>query len=288
MANNQIRGNTQIMDATIENAQIAAAAAIATTKLADGAEFLQRDGSVALTGDLNAGSNKIGSLADGTLTGDAINLGQLNTAIAGLSGALVYRGVIDASGTPDLSGSSTGNTYIDNATAYEQGDFFVISVAGNLSDGTNTLAVDVGDMIYINKAVNPKSGLDLTTDVDKVDNTEASDILRTSDISTDQDFAGVDPTKLTTRGAIETFVANEIAAIPGGATLVDGEIPTGLINSSNTTYTLANTPSPATSLKVYLNGVRQRLTTDYTLATATITMTEAPTTGDNILVDYTY
>lgn len=69
----QIRGNTQIIAGSIYDAQIAATAAIATTKLADGANFLKRDGSVALTGDLNAGTHKIISLAIPTADTDAAN-----------------------------------------------------------------------------------------------------------------------------------------------------------------------------------------------------------------------
>jgi hypothetical protein len=76
-------------------------------------------------------------------------------------------------------------------------------------------------------------------------------------------------------------------AAPSAATnFADGETPSGTINSSNVTFTLANTPTAG--LKVYLNGIRQRLTTDYTLATATITFTTAPSTGDNIICDYRY
>jgi hypothetical protein len=63
MARTQIRGNTQILAGSIENDQIAAAAAIATSKLAEGADFLKRDGSVALQDNLNLGSNRIINLA---------------------------------------------------------------------------------------------------------------------------------------------------------------------------------------------------------------------------------
>jgi hypothetical protein len=42
---------------------------------------LLKDGTVAMTGDLNMGSKKITLLADGIATSDAVNLGQLNTAI---------------------------------------------------------------------------------------------------------------------------------------------------------------------------------------------------------------
>jgi hypothetical protein len=72
-------------------------------------------------------------------------------------------------------------------------------------------------------------------------------------------------------------------------TFADAEVPTGLINGSNTSYTLAHTPSPAASLKIFKNG--QELIAggaDYTLATATITMTTAPATGDTLIAFYRY
>ena len=84
MAKTQIRGNTQIIDGTIENAQIAAAAAIATSKLADGAEFLKRDGTVALTANLNANSNRIVSLAAPVGDNDAARKIDVDRATAGL------------------------------------------------------------------------------------------------------------------------------------------------------------------------------------------------------------
>lgn len=68
--------------------------------------------------------------------------------------------------------------------------------------------------------------------------------------------------------------------------LIDDETPSGTINSSNTIFTLANLPNPASSVKVYLNGVRQRVTEDYTLSGATITFVSAPPTGSILLVDY--
>ncbi len=74
----------------------------------------------------------------------------------------------------------------------------------------------------------------------------------------------------------------------GGGTIVDGETPSGTINSSNVTFTLAHTPSPATSLHLYYNGQRLTLTGDYTLATGTITMVVAPATGSVLLADYRY
>lgn len=68
--------------------------------------------------------------------------------------------------------------------------------------------------------------------------------------------------------------------------LVTGAVPTGTPNAILTTFVLPSTPNPASSLKVYVNGVRQKLTTDYTLTTVTITFVVAPDTGDVILCDY--
>ncbi len=74
----------------------------------------------------------------------------------------------------------------------------------------------------------------------------------------------------------------------GGGNMVDDEVPTGLINGSNTAYTLSQTPSPAASLKVYQNGTKRTLTTDYTLSGSTLTFVVAPESGDIITVDYRY
>lgn len=67
--------------------------------------------------------------------------------------------------------------------------------------------------------------------------------------------------------------------------LVSNEVPSGSINSSNTAFTLANTPLSG-SLKVFLNGQRLTVTNDYTISGTSLTMVVAPTTGDTLLVDY--
>ncbi len=66
----------------------------------------------------------------------------------------------------------------------------------------------------------------------------------------------------------------------------DDIIPTGAVNGSNLVFTLPSTPSPASSLKLYYNGILQRRGTDYTLATATITTVFTAQTGDDLRCDY--
>jgi hypothetical protein len=70
-------------------------------------------------------------------------------------------------------------------------------------------------------------------------------------------------------------------------TEVIGEVPTGDVDDSNTEFTLAHTPV-TNSCRVYINGIRQKIETNYTITGAIITFTIAPFTGDVILVDYKY
>jgi len=67
---------------------------------------------------------------------------------------------------------------------------------------------------------------------------------------------------------------------------VDDETPGGTVNGSNKAFTLNHSPSPTTSLKVYVNGMRMRITEDWTLSGQTITFNTAPPQNSIILVDY--
>ncbi len=75
----------------------------------------------------------------------------------------------------------------------------------------------------------------------------------------------------------------------GGINFADTETPTGAINGSNVTFTLANAPSPAASLILTLNGqVLAPVGVDYTLSSATITLNTAPPTGSILRAWYRY
>ena len=71
------------------------------------------------------------------------------------------------------------------------------------------------------------------------------------------------------------------------ANFVVRETPSGLVNGSNVTYTLANTPVTGTE-QLYLNGIQQEpgAGNDYTISAAVITFLSAPVTGDKIRVSY--
>jgi hypothetical protein len=71
-------------------------------------------------------------------------------------------------------------------------------------------------------------------------------------------------------------------------TFVDGEMPGGAVDGANATFTLANTPSPATSLHLFRNGILQKLGFDYTFNISTIFFVAGatPQPGDTILASY--
>jgi ferritin-like protein len=67
---------------------------------------------------------------------------------------------------------------------------------------------------------------------------------------------------------------------------IDDETPAGTKNGVNTVFTIKHTPSPLSSLKVYVNGQRQRITDNFTFSGVTITFIDPPLSTDVILVDY--
>jgi hypothetical protein len=74
------------------------------------------------------------------------------------------------------------------------------------------------------------------------------------------------------------------------AAFADNEIPMGILNGINSSFTLADVPNPPSSLHVALNGVRLTPAIDYTLSGPVITFIgiDVPNAGDNILADYRY
>jgi hypothetical protein len=81
-----------------------------------------------------------------------------------------------------------------------------------------------------------------------------------------------------------------IAAGGGGGTvsgtLIYGEVPAGTVNGVNKAFTTANAYRP-NLLSVFLNGVRQRRTNDYTeTSNNSFSFVAAPVSGDILSVDY--
>ncbi len=76
----------------------------------------------------------------------------------------------------------------------------------------------------------------------------------------------------------------------GAVVFVDAETPAGLINGSNVTFTLADPPTPPTSLELYRNGLRQRPGVDFTLSNNVISFSvvATPQVGDVLEAAYRF
>lgn len=72
----------------------------------------------------------------------------------------------------------------------------------------------------------------------------------------------------------------------GAAVLITGEIPTGAINGTNLDYITTNAFQTG-SLEVFVNGLRMRVTADYTITgVKNFHMLQALLTGDSLITDY--
>lgn len=94
--------------------------------------------------------------------------------------------------------------------------------------------------------------------------------------------------KIKFTGAVAVTYSNNgpVVAVGGNESL--NETPTGAVNDSNVTYTLAHSPTSQNALKLYMNGVLQIAGVDFTLSGSTVTMTLAPTSGSYLRAFYPY
>ncbi len=84
----------------------------------------------------------------------------------------------------------------------------------------------------------------------------------------------------------EFTVENGATGIPGTYLAVVGEIPVGLVNGSNATFTSQLAFIPL-SVEVLINGISQTYGIDFTTTGFyTINMSDSPSIGDSIRINY--
>lgn len=220
MAQIQIRANKQIMAGSITNNEIANST-IALAKLAQGADIILRDGSVAMTGALNMGGQLVSSVASPVANTDAATKGYVDQEIANLSAGLEYKGSLDLS-------LQNENNIADG----QQGDFYKISTGGTMLGVT----YEAGDMIIFNKTV---VGVPTAADIDKVDNTEKSETAsttsyanNTSGLAATDVQAAIDEVE----GRVDTAESN-ITTLNGDVNTAGSVLKTVKDNAENATNT---------------------------------------------------
>ncbi len=266
----------QIADGAINNSKVAAGAGIVTSKLADGAEFLKRDGSVAITGVLDFGNQQTSNVPTPSSGGAIANKTYVDNQIAALNSLFDSKGSVRVATTAALT----------LATDFENGDTV---------DG---ISLVTGDRILIKNQAAPAENGIYTVNASgaptRADDMNAWTEVPGAFVAVEQGTSGADTIWLCTANAGGTLNSTSITwqQIPTTAGLLDTnfvtrETPAGTINGVNVTFTLANTPV-AGSEHVYLNGLLQSVgaAEDYTISGATITYVSAPLTGEKLVVSY--
>lgn len=274
MATTQI-ATRQIQDGAITDVKVAAGANIATSKLADGDNFVKKDGSVAFTGSLNMGSQVITFLGTPSTATDAANKSYVDTQISNLNS------IFDSK--PSAKAATTGNILLSNP--------------GTATFDTVTLLA--GDILFVRSQTVPsENGLYNF-------NGSTSALTRIPQMDIWAEFPGALFTveaggsvygqsiwfcNVVQGGTLGTTAVTFLQINAAGlisSNFVDKETPNGALNGVNTTYTLANTPVSG-SEHVYINGVLQDVGSgnDYTISGAVITILTAPTASDKIKVSY--
>lgn len=187
MSRSQIRGSSQIINGTIENAQISATAGIETTKLAEGLEFLKRDGSVPLTGNLDLGGNRITNAAPSVGATDLVTRAELDAKGEGLKVHeaavvtstsdidLLTGGLLTIDGIPLSAGD---RVLVKDQTNASENGIYIVQVGGwdRSLDANDTGELRGGSHIYVSEGTSFAGTAYVVTNV-------AEPVIGTDDIS---------------------------------------------------------------------------------------------------------
>jgi phage-related tail fiber protein len=164
----------QIENLAIVDADVAVGAAIATAKLADGANFILRDGSVPFTANQDMGGFKITGLGVPASANDAVRLVDLQNTQAGLSGKDSVRVAttanISLSGVQSIDGVSVAagdRVLVKNQTTATQNGIYVCATGAwtRALDADSAGELKAGSFVFVTEGTtNADSGWILSTD----------------------------------------------------------------------------------------------------------------------------
>jgi hypothetical protein len=291
----QINGSQQVKANSVGAAQVAASVIVAA-------------GTNPFTADQPMGGFKLTGLANGTGGTDAVNLNQLNAAVVGL---FDYKGGTDASANPNYPAASKGDAYsvtvagkVGGASgkSVDVGDTYIATAdnaGGNEATvGTSWIVLEhnlVGALLAANNlgdvanagTARTNLGLAIGTNVQAWD-ADLDALAALSGTNTIYYRSAANTWTAVTIGSGLSFSGGSLTAT-AAPTFVTREVPSGTVNGTNDTFTLANTPT-AGSDEVFVNGILQDAGAgnDYTLTGATITFLTGsiPLAGDKVRVSY--
>jgi len=222
-----------------------------------------------------------------TKTGNTIDvIGTANRIVVAADTVDIGTDVVTLTGTQTLSNKTLSSPVVNTPTGIVKGDVGLGNV-DNTSNATERAATaTLTNKTLTSPVINTPTGI-VKGDVGlgNVDNTSNATERAATATLTNKTIALGSNTVTGTMAQFDTAVTDSNFVFM--ASVITRETPTGLVNSSNTAYTLANTPV-AGSEEVYLNGIMQEPGggNDYTISGTAITYLTAPVTGDKIRVSY--
>lgn len=232
---------------------IADLAALGARVTAVEANYVKKDGSVAFTGNVDAGGNKLVNVANGTANSDAVNFGQLQSAIGSLANAFKYRGTVaggnDAGTALDLedqTNKGTGDYYKVATAGYfkvgsagtpffaNQGDGLVFNDAAGVDVIDNTNSTVAGTTNFVTVTGSPDTGF--TVDIAAAFKTRVSDVeaavvaeaarAQAAESDLADDIVAEHDRAVAAEGVLTQAVSDEAARATAAEGVLDGKIAT--------------------------------------------------------------
>lgn len=231
-------------------------------------------GTTALTFAQFSGAGSYAAGSGLTLTGSTFSVNTDNTTIGIIGNNVTVRSTATQFQTLISSGTA-GAAAVWGAINLASG----AAVSGVLpiaNGGTNSSAALIGNRIMISSGTAIIEAPALTNGQILVGSTGAA------------------PVATTITGSTNVVVTNTTGAITlsttglyGAANFVENEVPAGIVDGTNASFTLAATPI-TNSQVVFVNGLKQKATVDFNITGATITFTAGniPQSGQYIEVNY--
>jgi concanavalin A-like lectin/glucanase superfamily protein len=176
------------------------------------------------------------------------------------------------------SGISVGTITVASATSLT----VAVTISPTATTGARTMTVTTGGEA-------PTTSFTVTVGVFQRGNIDYDQVRQAARQGTGSKFQMMTGSVTTGHMAIYDASGNVVdGGAPSTVPAFVRETPSGTIDGSNTAFTLSFTPNPAASLTLYLNGVEQVPTTDYTISVATITYVVPPDSVDLMIAEYTH
>ncbi|MBB1074468.1 hypothetical protein HUU62_08600 [Rhodoferax sp. 4810] len=314
-----------IVDLSIVDYKLAAksvtAAKVADGAITGGAQFASIIDVNGKTFDGNVSFSAYVNVIEGTENNHAVNKNQLDTAISTLAGSISALGnALNYVGTVAGGADAASAFQLNDLTEKDTGDMYKVATTGYFKVGTNaafeakvndhllwntTGGVDhfdhndatvTGTSNFINVIGTAETGYQIDFDLAfKNRMTAAETKIGVASLTTtatalaeavnEHDVEIGDISTLVTTNKTSVVAALNEIANTGAASKYKRETPSGVVNGSNTVFTLSTAPA-AITVQVFLDGVLQDLTEDYSLSGSTITFVGAPVTDQKVRAIY--